>query len=102
MASLIMAYGFDIENDTYSEEDGEEEADGSSQSAYELNGGMVPFADSFNAGTSGSRRFFFLIRTPTWNLEHTFGSTLSVGLVLRSLLHLKRAGLTLKLLKTAT
>ena len=94
MASLVMAYGFDIEKETYSEEDDEEEADGSSQSAYELKKGMVPFADLFNAGTSGSRRPFFLTRTPTWILKHTFGSTLFVGLVLRLLLHLKRAGLT--------
>lgn len=79
-----MAYGFDIEKDTYSEEDGEEEAEGSSKSAYELNKGLVPFAGLFKAGTSGSRRLFFLIRTPTWILEHTFGSILSVSLVVPS------------------
>ena len=60
MASLIMAYGFDIEKESgSSEEDDEEEADGSSQSAYELNKGMVPFADLFNAGKSEIRNLFF-------------------------------------------
>lgn len=48
MATLIMAYGFDLEADT-SSSDEEEEIDGSSQSAYELNKGMVPLADLFNA-----------------------------------------------------
>lgn len=50
-ASLIMAYGFDIEKESSSEEDEdeEEEADGSSQSVYEFNKGMVPLADLFNA-----------------------------------------------------
>ena len=96
LASLVMAYGFDIENEIYSEEDDEEEADGSSQSAYELNKGMVPFADLSNAGTSGSRRPFFLTRTPTCIVKHTLGNTLVVGLVLRFLLRLKRAGLTIK------
>lgn len=47
MATLIMACGFDLENEASSEE--HEEADGSSQSAYELNKGMVPLADLFNA-----------------------------------------------------
>ena len=96
MTGLVMAYGFDIEKEFYSEEDDEEEADGSSQSAYELNKGMVPFADLFNAGASGSRRPFFLTRTPTCISKHTLGNTLFVGLVLRYLLHLKRAGLTTK------
>lgn len=53
MATLIMAYGFDIGKEISSqEEDEEEEADGSSQSAYEVNKGIVPLADLFNAGTS--------------------------------------------------
>lgn len=54
MATLIMAYGFDIEPDFSSSEEeyDEEEADGSSQLAYELNKGMVPLADLCNAGTS--------------------------------------------------
>ena len=47
MATLIMAYGFDLENEPSSGE--EDEADGSSQSVYELNKGMVPLADMFNA-----------------------------------------------------
>ncbi|KAK4696015.1 hypothetical protein P7C71_g1825, partial [Lecanoromycetidae sp. Uapishka_2] len=47
MATLIMAYGFDLEADGSSSE--EDEADGSSQSAYELNKGMIPLADLFNA-----------------------------------------------------
>ena len=66
MASLIMAYGFDIEKETSSEEeeDDEEEADGSSQSAYELNKGMVPLADLFNAGTSEIRIISLLECTP--------------------------------------
>ena len=51
MATLIMAYGFDLESGSnssseYGEDDG---ADGSSQCAYELNKGMVPLADLFNA-----------------------------------------------------
>ncbi len=54
MATLIMAYGFDLEaesstSDDDVEEEEEEEANGSSQSAYELNKGMVPLADLFNA-----------------------------------------------------
>ena len=49
MATLIMAYGFDLENESSSSEDEEDEANGSSQSAYELNKGMVPLADLFNA-----------------------------------------------------
>lgn len=48
MATLIMAYGFDLENEPPSEEDEEEEG-GSSQSAYELHKGMIPLADMFNA-----------------------------------------------------
>lgn len=65
MASLIMAYGFDIEKETSSsKEDGEEDADGSSQSAYELNKGMVPLADLLNAGTSENWIIFFLGCTP--------------------------------------
>ncbi|CAD6591649.1 MAG: hypothetical protein ASARMPREDX12_005296 [Alectoria sarmentosa] len=53
MATLIMAYGFGIGKEISSqEEDEEEEADGSSQSAYEMNTGIVPLADLFNAGTS--------------------------------------------------
>ena len=47
MATLIMACGFDLENEPSSEE--YEEADGSSQSAYELNKGMIPLADLLNA-----------------------------------------------------
>ena len=49
MATLIMAYGFDLEQEPPSEEEEEEEEGGSSQSAYELNKGMVPLADMFNA-----------------------------------------------------
>ena len=50
MATLIMAYGFDLEaEDSSSSSSEEEEMDGSSQSAYELNKGMVPLADLFNA-----------------------------------------------------
>ena len=56
MATLIMAYGFDLEAESLSlddegeeEEQEEEEMNGSSQSAYELNKGMVPLADLFNA-----------------------------------------------------
>ncbi len=65
MASLIMAYGFDIEKDSFSseEEDDEEEADGSSQLAYELNKGMVPLADLFNAGMYETWSNKFLICT---------------------------------------
>ena len=48
MATLIMAYGFDLEAEV-SSSDEEEEVDGSSQSAYELNKGMIPLADLFNA-----------------------------------------------------
>ncbi|KAL6713075.1 Ribosomal lysine N-methyltransferase 4 [Lecanora helva] len=48
MATLIMAYGFDLEAEATSSDE-EEEVDGSSQSAYELNKGMVPLADLFNA-----------------------------------------------------
>ena len=48
MATLIMAYGFDLEAEETSSDE-EEDMDGSSQSAYELNKGMVPFADLFNA-----------------------------------------------------
>lgn len=48
MATLIMAYGFDLEAETSSSDD-EDEMDGSSQAAYELNKGMVPLADLFNA-----------------------------------------------------
>ena len=47
MATLIMACGFDLEDETPSEDF--EEAAGSSQSAYELNKGMVPLADLLNA-----------------------------------------------------
>ena len=51
MATVIMAYGFDLESgSTSSSEYGEDDgADGSSQCAYELNKGMVPLADLFNA-----------------------------------------------------
>ena len=51
MATVIMAYGFDLESgSTSSSEYGEDDgADGSSQNAYELNKGMVPLADLFNA-----------------------------------------------------
>lgn len=48
MATLIMAYGFDLEAKGSSSGD-EDEMDGSSQAAYELNKGMVPLADLFNA-----------------------------------------------------
>ena len=66
MATLIMAYGFDLEPEyPSSEEEYEEEADGSSQLAYELNKGMVPLADLFNAGmsekNSGSSIFVNLV-----------------------------------------
>ena len=47
MATLIMAYGFDLESEPASEE--EEEEGGSSQQAYESNKGMIPLADMFNA-----------------------------------------------------
>ena len=51
MATVIMAYGFDLESgSTSSSEYGDDDgADGSSQCAYELNKGMVPLADLFNA-----------------------------------------------------
>ena len=49
MATLIMAYGFDLVAEPPSDEDEEEEPEGSSQSAYELNKGMIPLADLFNA-----------------------------------------------------
>jgi len=48
MATLIMAYGFDLEAESLFSED-EDEMGGSSQAAYELNKGMVPLADLFNA-----------------------------------------------------
>lgn len=47
------------------EEEDEEEADGSSKSAHELNKGMVPLADLFNAGTSKARSDPFLIVSET-------------------------------------
>ena len=47
MATLIMAYGFDLEDEPTSEE--EDEEGGSSQQAYESNKGMIPLADMFNA-----------------------------------------------------
>ena len=78
MASLIMAYGFDIGEDTSSdEEDDEEEADGSSQSAYELNKGMVPLADLFNAGTCELRSVVSLMY-PNSGSETCTGSTILV------------------------
>lgn len=51
MATLIMAYSFDLEaeSSTSEEDETEDEEDGSSQSAYELNKGMIPLADLFNA-----------------------------------------------------
>ena len=50
MATLIMAYGFDLESELVSSSEYEDDgADGSSQTAYELNKGMVPLADLFNA-----------------------------------------------------
>lgn len=58
MATLIMAYGFDIEPEMSSEEDDDDEeegeeisgaANGSAQFVYKLNKGMVPLADLFNA-----------------------------------------------------
>lgn len=51
MATIIMAYGFDLESglSSSSEYEEDDEADGSSQSAYELNKGMIPLADLFNA-----------------------------------------------------
>lgn len=65
MATLIMAYAFDVEKETSTseEEDEEEEDDGFSQSAYEMNKGLVPLADLFNAGTSIVRSDFSLICT---------------------------------------
>ncbi|KAF6223486.1 hypothetical protein HO133_000329 [Letharia lupina] len=58
-----MAYAFDVEKETSTseEEDEEEEDDGFSQSAYEMNKGLVPLADLFNAGTSIVRSDFSLI-----------------------------------------
>lgn len=49
MATLIMAYGFDLEAEPTSSDDDNDEMDGSSQAAYEFNKGMVPLADLFNA-----------------------------------------------------
>lgn len=51
MATLIMAYGFDLSS-SEEEDDDEEEAEGPSQSAYQMNKRMVPLADLFDAGTS--------------------------------------------------
>lgn len=48
------------ESSSTEEEDEQEEADGSSQSAYQLNKGLVPLADLFNAGTSKVRSDAFL------------------------------------------
>ena len=68
MASLIMAYGFDIEDEFFpsiKEDDGEKSAS-SSQLAYEPRKGMIPLADLFNAGTFEVRSFFlflYLIRS---------------------------------------
>ena len=78
MASLIMAYGFDIDKETLpsEKEDGkeDEEADGSSQLAYELNKGMVPLADLFNAGMSEVWSDFFLMCIPNWVLRRVLGA----------------------------
>lgn len=63
MATLIMAYGFDLENEPSSENDEEEEEGGSSQQAYELNKGMVPMADMFNA--DGDLNNVFQSSSPT-------------------------------------
>lgn len=62
MVTLIMAYGFDFDNDKESpeqelaeiEEIVERDTGGSCQSAYEINKGMVPLTHLFNAGTSKS------------------------------------------------
>lgn len=43
-----MAYGFDLEEEPSSSSE-EEELEGSSQATYEINKGMVPLADLFNA-----------------------------------------------------
>ena len=61
MASLIMAYGFDIEKQSFTSEDEDDNKgpDGSSHLAYEIPKGMVPMADLFNAGTFGMRSFFY-------------------------------------------
>ena len=60
MASLIMAYGFDIEKESFTseDEDDNEEHDGSPQLAYQIQKGMVPLADLFNAGTFEIGSFF--------------------------------------------
>ena len=47
MATLIMAYGFDLQKEIASESDDEEDA--SSEQLYEANKGMIPLADMFNA-----------------------------------------------------
>ena len=64
MATLIMAYGFDLENDTASsddeDDDDDDEGNGSSQSAYELNKGMIPLADLFNANGDSNNVSIFL------------------------------------------
>ena len=52
MATLIMAYGFDLESSASSSSEEEEETEDSSQTACELIKGLVPLADLFNAGTS--------------------------------------------------
>ncbi len=50
MATLIMAYGFDLEKEPISGAEEEEEDDGEDVGeGYESNKGMVPLADLFNA-----------------------------------------------------
>lgn len=50
MATLIMAYGFDLEKEPPSEDEEDIlEEDGLSDNAYPLEKGMVPLADLFNA-----------------------------------------------------
>lgn len=66
MATLIMAYGSDLESEESGESEDEhkkEEADGPLQSAYERNKRLVPLADLFNAGTSHIRSDSFVICT---------------------------------------
>lgn len=72
MATLIMAYGFDLETETPSSDE-EEEMDGSSQSAYELNKGMVPLADLFNADGDMNNVRPFPLRHPALTnvIRHT-------------------------------
>ena len=79
MATLIMAYGFDLEAESSSSSsDGEEEMGGSSQSAYELNKGMVPLADLFNAdGDLNNVGSYSSINRPCLKAPGTSPSTFS-------------------------